>query len=50
MSSTTLLEAEGVLALERQDVIKSFAMQRSGRKEIKQAVGHIPLAFSPKDQ
>ena len=25
-------------------------MQRSGRKEIKQPVGHIPIAFSPEDK
>ncbi|WP_163274315.1 hypothetical protein [Dysgonomonas sp. 511] len=34
-----LLEAEGVLASSKQDIIRSFAMQRSGRKEIKQPVG-----------
>jgi hypothetical protein len=46
----TLLEAEGILAENRQDIICSFAMQRSGRKEIKQPVGHIPLSFSPEDK
>ena len=46
----TLLEAEGVWAVTKQDVIRSFAMQRSGRKEIKQPVGHIPIAFSPEDK
>ncbi len=46
----TLLEAEGVWAESKQDIIRSFAMQRSGRKEIKQPVGHIPIAFSPEDK
>ncbi len=46
----TLLEAEGVWAGSKQDIIRSFAMQRSGRKEIKQPVGHIPLSFSPEDK
>ncbi|MDH6310488.1 hypothetical protein M2451_004081 [Dysgonomonas sp. PFB1-18] len=45
-----LLEAEGVLEGTKQDIIRSFAMQRSGRKEIKQPVGHIPIAFSPEDK
>ena len=44
-----LLEAEGVWTETRQDIIRSFAVQRSGRKEIKQPVGHIPLSFSPRD-
>lgn len=30
-------------------MICSFAMQRSGRKEIKQPVGHIPMSFAPED-
>lgn len=46
----TLLEAEGVWAETKQDMIRSFAMQRSGRKEIKQPVGHIPISFSPEDK
>lgn len=45
-----LLDAEGVLASSKQDIIRSFAMQRSGRKEIKQPVGHIPLSFAPEDK
>lgn len=45
-----LLEAEGVWAATKEDIIRSFAMQRSGRKEIKQPVGHIPIAFSPEDK
>lgn len=45
-----LLEAEGVLAVSKQNIIRSFAMQRSGRKEIKQPVGHIPLSFAPEDR
>lgn len=45
-----LLEAEGVLADNTKDMIRSFAMQRSGRKEIKQPVGHIPISFSPEDK
>lgn len=45
-----LLEAEGVWADNTKDMIRSFAMQRSGRKEIKQPVGHIPISFSPEDK
>lgn len=45
-----LLEAEGVLATSRQDIIRSFAMQRSSRREVKQPVGHIPLSFAPEDK
>jgi len=45
-----LLEAEGVLAISKQDIIRSFAMQRFGRKEVKQPVGHIPLSFAPEDK
>ncbi|MFV0535791.1 MAG: relaxase/mobilization nuclease domain-containing protein [Dysgonomonas sp.] len=46
----TLLEAEGVWAATKEDIIRSFAMQRSGRREVKQPVGHIPIAFSPEDK
>lgn len=45
-----LLDAEGVWADNAKDMIRSFAMQRSGRKEIKQPVGHIPISFSPEDK
>lgn len=45
-----LLEAEGVWADNTKDMIRSFAMQRSGRKEIKQPVGHIPMSFAPEDK
>ena len=45
-----LLEAEGVFADNTKDMIRSFAMQRSGRKEIKQPVGHIPISFAPEDR
>ena len=45
-----LLEAEGVWADITKDMIRSFAMQRSGRKEIKQPVGHIPISFAPEDK
>lgn len=45
-----LLEAEGVLAGTSDEIIRSFAMQRSGRKEITQPVGHIPLSFAPEDK
>ena len=45
-----LLEAEGVWAENAKDMIRSFAMQRSGRKEIKQPVGHIPISFAPEDK
>jgi hypothetical protein len=46
----TLLEAEGVWAESTASIIQSFARQRSGRKEIKQPVRHIPLSFSPEDK
>lgn len=45
-----LLDAEGVWADNIKDMIRSFAMQRSGRKEIKQPVGHIPISFAPEDK
>ena len=45
-----LLEAEGVFADTTKDMIRNFAMQRSGRKEIKQPVGHIPISFAPEDK
>lgn len=45
-----LLEAEGVWAETKADIIRSFAMQRSGRQEVKQPVGHIPLSFAPEDK
>lgn len=45
-----LLEAEGVLAATTEDIIRSFAMQRSGRREVKQPVGHIPISFAPEDK
>lgn len=47
--SHELLEAEGVFADSAKSIIRSFAMQRSGRKGIKQPVGHIPISFSPED-
>ncbi|MDR2917869.1 MAG: relaxase/mobilization nuclease domain-containing protein [Tannerella sp.] len=47
--TAVLLEAEGVFADNTKSMIRSFAMQRSGRKEIKQPVGHIPISFSPED-
>jgi hypothetical protein len=48
--SCELLEAEGVWADNAKDMIRSFVMQRSGRKEIKQPVGHIPISFAPEDK
>lgn len=45
-----LLGAEGVWADTTKDMIRSFVMQRSGRKEIKQPVGHIPISFAPEDK
>ena len=45
-----LLEAEGLFADSTKNMIRSFAMQRSGRKEIKQPVGHIPMSFAPEDR
>ena len=49
-ASSELLEAEGVLADSAQSAIRSFQMQQSQRNEIKQPVGHIPIAFSPEDK
>lgn len=48
--SAELLEAEGVFTDNVKDIIRSFAMQRLGRKEIKQPVGHIPISFAPEDK
>jgi hypothetical protein len=48
--SAELLEAEGVLAGTTEEIIRSFAIQRSGRKEITQPVGHISLSFAPEDK
>jgi len=45
-----LLEVEGVLAGTAEEIIRGFSMQRSGRKEIKQPVGHIPISFAPEDK
>lgn len=44
-----IIEAEGVLAEDAATIIRDFAIQRSGRPEIKQPVGHIVLSFSPED-
>ena len=45
-----LLEAEGVLADNTKNIIHSFAVQRSGRSEIKQPAGHIPISFALEDK
>ena len=45
-----LLETEGVLADSAESIIRSFAMQRSMRKEITKPVGHIPISFAPEDK
>ncbi|MCD8102208.1 MAG: relaxase/mobilization nuclease domain-containing protein [Alistipes sp.] len=44
-----ILEAEGVMACDEASIIRDFAIQRSGRPEIKQPVGHIPISFSAED-
>ncbi|MDR2935965.1 MAG: relaxase/mobilization nuclease domain-containing protein [Rikenellaceae bacterium] len=44
-----VLAAEGVLADDAASITRDFAIQRSGRPEIKQPVGHIAVAFSPED-
>jgi hypothetical protein len=44
-----ILEAEGVVADDAATITRDFAIQRSGRPEIKQPVGHIAVAFSPDD-
>lgn len=48
--SAELLEAEGIWAENAKDMIRCFTMQRSGRKEIKKPVGHIPISFAPEDK
>ncbi len=37
------------MALDEASIIRDFAVQRSGRPEIKQPVGHIPISFSTED-
>ena len=49
-STSELLEVEGILAYDADSIIQSFKMQGSGRSEIKQPVGHIPISFSPEDK
>jgi hypothetical protein len=44
-----ILAAEGVVADDAATITRDFAIQRSGRPEIKQPVGHIAVAFSPED-
>ena len=44
-----VLEAEGVDAEDAATITRDFAIQRSGRPEIKQPVGHIAVSFSPED-
>jgi hypothetical protein len=47
--SCEMLEAEGVDANDAATITRDFAVQRSGRPEIKQPVGHIAVSFSPED-
>jgi hypothetical protein len=44
-----VLVAEGVDANDAATITRDFAIQRSGRPEIKQPVGHIAVSFSPDD-
>ena len=44
-----VLEAEGVDAEDAATITRDFAIQRSGRPDIKQPVGHIAVSFSPED-
>lgn len=44
-----ILVAEGVMSEDAATIIRDFAIQRSGRPEIKQPVGHIAVSFSPED-
>ncbi len=44
-----VLEAEGVVVDDAATITRDFAIQRSGRPEIKQPVGHIAVSFSPED-
>ncbi|MDR2936207.1 MAG: relaxase/mobilization nuclease domain-containing protein [Rikenellaceae bacterium] len=47
--SAEVLAAEGMMADNAASIIRDFAIQRSGRPEIKQPVGHIAVSFSPED-
>ncbi len=47
--SAEVLVAEGVDANDAATITRDFAIQRSGRPEIKQPVGHIAVSFSPED-
>jgi hypothetical protein len=47
--SCEVLAAEGVDANDAATITCDFAIQRSGRPEIKQPVGHIAVSFSPED-
>ncbi len=44
-----VLAAEGVVADDAASITRDFAIQRSGRPEIKQPVGHIAVSFSTED-
>jgi hypothetical protein len=46
----TLLASEGVLATDKESIINSFYMQSLLNPKLSKCVGHIPLAFSPKDK
>ncbi len=48
-ASAEVLAAEGVVADDAATITRDFAIQRSGRPEIKQPVGHIAISFSPED-
>ena len=48
-ASAEVLAAEGVDAEDAATIIRDFAIQRSGRPEIKQPVGHIAVSFSSDD-
>jgi hypothetical protein len=44
-----VLAAEGVDANDAATITRDFSIQRSGKPEIKQPVGHIAVSFSPED-
>jgi hypothetical protein len=45
-----ILACEGVLDMDKESIINSFYMQSLLNPKLLKCVGHIPLAFSPKDK
>ena len=45
-----VLVSEGVLEVDTKSIINSFYMQSLLNPKLSKCVGHIPLAFSPRDK